>query len=164
MFTLSLSHFHTFRAETSEGANDGLLLWRLLEVLQSLQILRCRGLNIIPIKTLKGIKRSLNEVIGSIDLLILTENLVSIFSYFSGTSSGRGIWSPDTTYEHKEPVKRRCLFYVDQEGGLKKENNRRRFKVCLKFKIAGWMEHSQYSHEKHMWRDTWKWWNVHAHT
>ena len=60
-------------------------------MLQSLQILRCRGVNIIPIKTLKGIKRSLNEVIGSIDLLILTENLVSIFSYFSGTSSGRGI-------------------------------------------------------------------------
>merc|ERR1712032_696546 len=31
------------RAETSEGANDGLLLWRIPKVLQSLQILRCRG-------------------------------------------------------------------------------------------------------------------------
>ena len=55
-------------------------------MLQSLQILRCRGLNIIPIKTLKGIKRSLNEVIGSIDLLILT--LFQSFPIFQGPPVG----------------------------------------------------------------------------
>ena len=41
-------NFYKPRAETGEGANDGLLLWRILKVLQSLQILRCRGDNTPP--------------------------------------------------------------------------------------------------------------------
>ena len=144
-------NFYKPRAETGEGANDGLLLWRILKVLQSLQILRCRGDNTPP--HLASTRRTWIKRVSchdnSWDTMIIQAKLRQPFGFgiiwdllhvvvFAGTTSGCWIWSSYTTRNNEATVKRRFFITfwprrkrVLRARGLKRKLQETPFKACV---------------------------------